>query len=61
MNPVGRTTGETLNTAPYPIELCLAPVFLVFLHMVLGPWMVRHKTMQHGSTFSFYSAKEFIN
>jgi hypothetical protein len=48
-----------LNTPP--IELCLAPVFLAFLHMFFGSCMVLLKTMQHGSTCFFYSAKELTN
>lgn len=41
--------------------LCLALFFLVFLHMFFSPCMVLHKTMQHGSTCFFYSAKEHSN
>ncbi len=49
-----KNTGKMLNTPPPPkIELCQAPVF--------QPCMVLHKTMQHGSTRSFYSAKELSN
>jgi hypothetical protein len=43
-----------------PIELCPAPVFLVFLHMFFGPAWFWIKTMQQGSTCSFMLQKNWV-
>ncbi len=43
------------------VAVCQAPVFFCLLAYVFRPCMVLHKTMQHGSTCSLYSAKELSN